>query len=185
MTYTAGFADSRHGPILTTMSIIGQRARAFHGAAGLASTAWPVANSAYLLPFAVAVPVTVAEMFFITGTTPGTANFDLGIYREDFTRIASLGATACVNTTNVPMPSGGGAFAAPITLPRGRYYMAMSAAATTVTVMAAAYANGFCRAVGMQSMATAQPLPATVTPASMSTTNFIPYVAMATITNIL
>ncbi len=185
MTYEGSFADAERGPVWATPGLIGARSRGFQIGAVPASVAWPIANTAYVIPFAVSTPVTFAEMFFFTGTTPGTANFDLGIYRDDFTRIANIGATACVNTTDAVMPAGGGAFATPVTLTRGRYYMAMSAAAITITVRAAVYGNDFCRAFGMFQMATAQPLPATFTPASMGTTAFIPTIGMTTITNIL
>lgn len=184
MTYTGGFQD-RGGPILTTMSILGSRRRAWQAASVPASVAWPVANDAYLIPFELSGPDTFNEMFFIAGTTPGTANFDLGVYRENFTRIASLGATAAVNTTDALLPAGGGAFSTPITLPPGRYYMAMSAAAITITCRAAVPTNEFCRAIGMQKMAAAHPLPATITPASMGTTAFIPTLGLSWITNIL
>jgi hypothetical protein len=186
MTYTAGFRDAARGPCWTTMSVLGAKIRAFHNAVSAASTAWPVANTAFIYPFLVPTPVTFDEMFFVAGTTPGTANFDLGIYKDDFTLISSIGATAAVNTTDAILPVGGKAFTAgTITLPRGRYYMGMSAAAITITCRAAVNTNDFCRALGMFKMATAHPLPATFTPASMGTTAFIPIFGATTITNIL
>lgn len=166
-------------PAWTSATIHGGKTRAFHVAAVPLSVAWPVNNDAYLIPFYVSVPTTFVEMFFFSGTTPGTANFDLGIYRDDFTRIVSLGATAAVNTTDAIQPVGGGNIA-DTTLPRGRYYMAMSAAATSITARAAANSNDFLRALGMKKMATAHPLPATVTPASMGTTAFMPQLGMTT-----
>ncbi len=185
MTYEGGFADSKTGPVWWTGSILAAKIRAFHAAVSPASTAWPVANTAFLIPFGVQTSVTFAEMFFVSGTGPGTANFDLGIYGDDFKLIASIGATASTNTTDAILPAGGGAFTTPVTLTRGRYYMAMSAAATSITVRAAVNGNDFCRALGMFKMATAQPLPTTFTPASMGTTAFIPTIGMTTITNIL
>lgn len=185
MSYEGSFADASSAAVWTTAVLTADRIRAFHASVVPASTAWPSANAAYLIPFQVSTPVTFAEMFFTSGTTPGTANFDLGIYDEAFARIVSLGATACVNTSDAVQPAGGGAFAAPVTLTRGRYYAAMSAAATSITVRAAVNSNNFCRALGMQTMAAAHPLPSTITPASMGSTNFIPTIGMATITNIL
>jgi hypothetical protein len=183
--YSGGFLDAARGPVWGSPTVTDGLTRSFFAAVTPISTAWTTANDAILIPFRVSSPVTFAETFFITGTTPGTANFDLGIYGEDFTRIASLGATACVNTTDAVMPAGGGAFSTPVTLTRGRYYMAMSAAATSITVRAETYSNSVCRAIGMQKMASAHPLPATITPASVANPQIIPMIALTTITNIL
>jgi len=158
--------------------------RAFSTAVTPVSTAWPLANDAYLIPFEISVPTRVVEIFFIAGTTPGTANYDLGIYDDQFAKIVSLGATAAVNTTDAVLPVGGGDIA-DVTLARGRYYMAMSAAAITITARASVNANGFMRSIGMFKMATAYPLPATITPASMGTTNLMPVMGIATVTNLL
>jgi hypothetical protein len=185
MTYQGSFANATIGPSWWTGSILGTKIRSYAAALSPVSTAWPVANTAFVIPFVVSTPVTFAEMFFVSGTGPGTANFDLGIYGDDFKLIRSIGATASVNTTDAILPAGGGAFTTPVTLTRGRYYMAMSAAAITITVRAAVNANGFPRALGMFQMATAQPLPTTFTPASMGTTAFIPTIGATTITNIL
>lgn len=183
MPLTVVSTDPQRGPAWTTASMIGAKNRSFGGTAIPGSNTWPVANQAILIPFIVHVPTTFPEIFFQAGTAPGTANFDLGIYREDFTRVASLGATASVNTTDAILPVGGGAFAAPVTLPRGRYYIAMSAAATTITVRGLAPGNGITRAYGCLTMATAHPLPATITPGQGST--LIPTLGLTTITNIL
>ena len=186
MTLNAGFSETERSSVITTGTIFGRQFRQYGMAGGLASAAWPTANTAILIPFALAGPTTIAEMFWLTGTTPGTANYDLGIYDENFKRITNLGTTASVNTTNTILPAGGGALAAPVVLPRGRYYMAMVAAATTITVMSVALTNQVGRMMGLQIMAGANvPLPATITPASYGTNTVIPMVGMATITNIL
>lgn len=182
--YTPPTQDIRRGPVWTTTgTLFGSRFRTFHGAVAPASTAWPVANTAFAIPFEISTPLPIAEIFFMAGTSPGTANYDLGIYNDAFQLIKSLGATAAVNTTDAILPVGGGTFA--LTLPRGRYFVAMSAAAITVTVRAAVNGNDFMRALGMFKMATAHPLPATFTPASMGTTAFMPTIGLATVTNIL
>jgi hypothetical protein len=53
-----------------------------------------------------------------------------------------------------------------VTLARGRYYMAMSAAAITITTRAAVNTAWFFRALGLREATTSQPLPATITTAS-------------------
>jgi hypothetical protein len=185
MTYVGSSASSRHATVIGSASEWGAKIRAFHVAVTPVSTAWPLANNAYAIPFLIDNPVTISEMFFLAGTTPGTTNCDLGIYREDFTLIASKGAFATTSVTDSVQPAGGGAFSTPVTLVRGRYYMAMSAAAITTTVRAGVYGNGFLRAMGCFKMATAHPLPATFTPASMGTDTFLPSIGCAIITNIL
>lgn len=184
MPLSTATADALRGPAWTTSSMIGSKNRHWGTAGPSASVAWPTANTAILIPFTVSVPVTFAEIFFQAGTTPGTTNYDLGLYRDDFTRIASLGSTAAVSTTDAILPVGGGAFAAPVTLPRGRYYIAMNSAATTLTVRAITSGNSIPRAMGCLSMAVgAVALPATITPAQALT--IIPTLGITTITNIL
>ncbi len=169
---------------ITSGALMGPRIRTFSATVFPNSAAWPAANDAYLIPFEIGFPVYVKEIFFISGTTPGTANFDLGIYDDKFARIVSLGATAATNTTDALQPAGGGDIA-DVALAAGRYYMAMSAAATTITARAAVNANGFLRALGMFKMAAAHPLPATITAASMGTTAFMPTIGISTVTNLL
>lgn len=183
MPLSVSSADAQRGPSLTTISMIGLKNRQFGNPATPASVAWPTANTAILVPFTIAFPTTFPEIFFQAGTGPGTGNFDLGLYREDFTRIASLGALASTNTTDAIFPVGGGAFAAPVTLMRGRYYIAMSAAAIATTVRGITTTNGVARAFGCISMAAAHPLPATITPAQAVA--LIPTIGITTITNIL
>lgn len=183
MPLTTAAADTWRGPSWTTLSMIGSKMRTFGNGAIPASTAWPTANTAILVPFTVQTPVTFPEVFFQAGTTPGTTNYDLGIYRDDFTLIRALGATAAVSTTDAVLPVGGGAFAAPVTLARGRYYLAMSSAATTLTVRGISPGNSITRAAGCLSMTAAHPLPATITPAQAVA--LIPNIGLTTITNIL
>jgi len=184
MSLVAGIADAARGPVWSTPVIVSARLRSFHVPVAPASAAWPQANLAILIPFLVSTPVTFAEIFFTAGTLPGTTTYDLGIYRDDFTRIISLGSTAAVSTTDAILPVGGGALSTPTTLSRGRYYLAMSSAAITLTCRAAVNGNGMVRALGMQQMAVAHPLPATITPATMGF-NYIPTVGLTTVTNIL
>lgn len=181
MSLTGTFAESeRAGPVFTTTSILGAKVRHVGTSTVPASAAWPTNNQAFLIPFPVAGPVTIAELFFKAGTTPGTTNYDLGIYDENFKLLASLGATAAVNTTDAVLPVGGGALAAPLGLQRGRYYLGMSSASTALTVQGFVWTNQTARAFGLQQMATAHPLPATFTPASYSTQTFVPLVGMTT-----
>lgn len=178
-------ADAVRGPVWSTSSVLGSKNRAFgQPTSAPTSTTWPTANTAILVPFVVETPVTFAECFFQAGTTPGTTNYDLGIYRDDFTRITSLGSTAAVSTTDAYLPVGGGAFATPVTLTRGRYYMAMNSASTALTVRGITFTNAVTRAFGCLSMAVGTvALPTTITPAQA--TAVIPTIGLTTITNIL
>lgn len=183
MPLTLVGGDVQRGPSWTTQSMIGAKNRLFGITATPLSGAWASANLAVLVPFVVAVPTTFTDIFFQAGTTPGTANYDLGIYTDTFTQIISLGATAAVNTTDAILPVGGGAFPSPLTLARGRYYIAMSAAATSITARGIAMTNGTARAFGVLSAATSHPLPTTITPAVAG--NFVPTLGLTTITNLL
>lgn len=183
MTYTAPILDGQHGVLWTSGTMLGPRLQAIGAAATPTSQAWPANNDAYAIPFLVSSPVTFIRIFFQAGTSPGTANFDLGIYTDTFGLLRSLGATASANTTDAVLPVGGGSFTTPITLTRGRYFVAMSAAATSITVRGAATgltANQVLRTVGMFKMASAHPLPSTFVPASMGTTAFCPTVGLMT-----
>jgi hypothetical protein len=184
MTYQ-GRPQDLMGPVITSAIALGLRALI---ATNTASTivSWPSANAAYLIPFNLEGPMTFAEMFWLSGTSPGTTNLDLGIYREDFTRVSSTGAIAAVNTSGIIQPAGGASLSpGPVTIGRGRYYLAMSSASALLSVRAHQPANHVCRALGMVTMASAHPLPSTITPASMGSTSFIPDIGAASITNIL
>jgi len=184
MTYIAGALDAGRGATWTSMGILGPLLRNFHAiSASPASVAWPANNDAYAIPFLVPAAVTFTGAFMFTGTLPGTTNYDIGIYREDFTRVASLGATAAVNNSGSLQPASGGTFSTAVTVPRGRYFMAMSAASTTFTVSATVNANHISRAFGLFKMATAHPLPDPFVPASMGTTAFMPTIGLMTAAN--
>lgn len=184
MTLAGYVSASDAPPIWTTGTILGAKFRTFAPTAAVpASAAWPTANKAILIPFYVAAPTTFQELFFVAGTSPGTTAYDLGVYSENFDRIVSLGATSAVNTTDTILPSGGGPFN-PTTLGRGRYYLAMSSAATTLTTRANTYGNGILRAIGCKQMAAAHPLPATITPAA-HVDNYIPLMGLSTVYNVL
>jgi hypothetical protein len=183
MTLDAGTLDNATAATVTSFGTHGSRLRAYGQNGSNASAAWPSANAALLIPFAIAVPTTFTGAFFVAGTSPGTATFDLGIYRDDFTRVASLNLQSAVNTTGAVLPVGGGSFASPVTVPRGRYFMAMSAAATSITAHAVVPGNQVLRALGMFTATSSHPLPATITPASMGTTAYFPMMGLTTTAN--
>jgi len=183
MTYTAGVQDGTNATTLTSYTSNGALLRLLGVTSSPASTAWPANNDAYAIPFRLSVPVAFVGCFFMAGTSPGTTTYDLGIYRDDFTLITSLGSTAAVNTTSAVLPVGAGTFTTPVTLARGRYFMAMSSAATTLTAAAIAPTNQILRALGMFKMATAHPLPSTFVPASMGATTFMPLMGLTTTAN--
>lgn len=180
MTVTAGVRDASHTFAWTTATIMGARLRSGATVAIPLSTAWPAANTAVLIPFLVSMPVTFEGMYIVTGTSPAVTTIDLGIYRENFTRITSIGSTATTTVTDQVMPVGGKLFPTLVTLTRGRYYMAASAALTTFTTRAAINGNQIMRALGMFKMATAHPLPSTFVPVSMASTAFMPLIGMLT-----
>lgn len=140
-----------------------------------ASAAWPSANTAYFVPFALGSPFIARKMAFGCGTTAG-GNCDVGIYDTEGNRIVSSGATARSASSEVIVD---------ITdtyLDRGIYYMAMSHDGTNNIVFVTPSGTSpvplqKARLAGVVQMASAYVLPATATFAAVSSA-IIPSVAI-------
>jgi len=89
------------------------------GATAPASGAWPVANQGQFIPFALAEPFIVRNLWIANGSV-ASGNFDLGIYDEALERVLSTGfvpqsganAVQVVNVTRLRLDSGRYFFAA-------------------------------------------------------------------------
>lgn len=127
-----------------------------------ASATWPSANRAILCPIYIDSYGTVVKLWTANGAT-ASGNFDIGLYDESFARLVSIGATAQSGTAAIQ------AFDITDTPVRpGRYYLGISSSAATGTLVRVSPALGYLRAVGMVQMASAHPLPSTVTPATVT-----------------
>lgn len=128
------------------------------------SGAFPSANMAIYVPFAIAGPYLARKVWWANGLAV-SGNVDVGVYSSDGTRLLSAGSTAqatiqsiqSVDTTDV------------LLLP-GSYYLAMSCSTTAATFyrLAANVYSGV--SWGMANQAAALPLPATATFATAAAT---------------
>lgn len=158
-------------PVISTATVECIQVQA-PGTWNVSTAAWPAANTAYFMPFTVEQPFTVTQIFTYTQTSSG--NIDMGIYAEDGTRLTSTGSTAASGTNTVQAVD-----ITDITLTPGRYYLAMAVDNTTHS--AYRWSNNFGlefqRATGCFQMASAFPLPATATFATL-TSAYSPGVAI-------
>lgn len=129
----------------------------------VASATWPAANRALFLPFTITAPYLVQRVWWANGATVN-GNVDCGIYSSDGTKLASVGSTAQVGTSVVQSV----ALAAPLLLLPGSYYMALVLSSATATVIRTSAAVAACQMMGMAQQATALPLPATATFATIA-----------------
>lgn len=166
MTYTSRSVDpSSVLPLMSTLHIY----RGICGDGLPASSVWPSANRAIYVPHVVLSPTWVRRLWFAGGNTTG--NVDVGIYRQDGSRIVSTGAIANANAlvfTDVT----------DILLPPGAYWIAASQSSTgQVYRSATAFAS---RGQGVCEEESAHPLPATMTPV-VSSVDYVPIVGYSTI----
>lgn len=156
-------------PVISTLSpdaVLQERV----GAATIApvSVAWPTANQAIYLPFAIPSTATFKRGYVYNGAT-AAGSWDVGIYNEAGTRLASSGAVVMAGINVIQVLS----LTANVTLTPGRYYMGLSNTLATATVFGNAV-NVTYRRSGLYTQATANPLPSTATFATW-TSQILPY----------
>jgi len=135
---------------------------------------WPVANTAFFIPFRIPYAVTAIGMQIYNGTAV-SGNLDAGIYSAEGTKIVSSGSIAQAGTSAVQTVSLTATVLAP-----GLYYMALVLNnATGVVTVTSASTFQICRAMGMLKQATAFPLPATAAFVALSvSTDRVPFFAV-------
>ena len=138
-----------------------------------ASAVWPVANTAYFIPFRLSEPVTVTLLWWLNGTAVA-GNVDCGLYDAAGTRIVSAGSTAQAGTSAIQSVNITDTLIGP-----GTFFMALALDdATTATIRRFAPGNAsFLKACGCAEQATAFALPATATFATYGP-NFLPIFGM-------
>lgn len=145
---------------------VGYEARTHGALAAEGSAAWPAANRALYIPFTVTSPYPVRRMWAGNGAT-ASGNIDLGIYSSGGRRLASTGATAQAGTSTLQY------VACDILLDPDMYYMALSLSSATGTIRrSAALGVEVLRSIGMLQEASAHPLPASMTGATIATAYF-------------
>ena len=157
-------------PVIGPMSAEALFAQAFVFAnwGAPASAAWPSANRAVGYPFILPEPRTLLQMYVQNGAT-ASGNLDMGVYRPDGTKLVSMGATAQSGTSAIQLLDVTDTVLPAHTL----LYVWLAVDNTTATVVRwTAGANiGQIRATGIVQMASAYPLPSTITPAAVSTSH--------------
>jgi hypothetical protein len=130
-----------------------------------------VGNSAVYIPMTIPWAYPVNRVWWVNGSTVTTANCDFGIYTASGSRIYSTGSTTQANASSPQFvtPS------TPFILDPGNYYFAWTCDSTTSHAFAVAITTAAqASMVGLYSQATALPLPATATFASMGTSLGVP-----------
>ena len=137
-----------------------------------ASTAFPAANLALYIPFYVCAPGLAQGVFWQNGAAVA-GNVEVALYDEDGNKIATSGVVAA-SGTSVPQSV---AFASPVLLTTGRYYLAVWASSGTQQFLAwgtSAAATNVNRMFGIvEQTALASGLPASWTPAT-SARSYLP-----------
>src|SRR6185295_9653455 len=134
-----------------------------HAAIAPASITW-TANQAIYMPVTLPWPYPVNRVFWVNGSVVTTSNCDFGIYSQSGARLYSTTSTA-QSGTNVPQfvtPT------TPFTLPAGRYYFAWVSDNTTNRGFGNLSTVAFQAMSGLLTQATALPLPATETFATVT-----------------
>lgn len=136
-----------------------------------ASATWISANRAVYIAFRLYVPAVVTKIVCINGAT-ASGNMDVGIYTIDGTRIVSKGSTAQSGTNALQTLD-----ITDTQLFPGSYLMAMVMDNATGTVFRKGTNSILMKTMGCYQQATAFPLPATATFATL-TGSFIPILGL-------
>lgn len=141
---------------------------------GVTAGSVPAANSAIFVPFALAAPTAVNQVFVYESS--GTGNFDIGVYDEFGARLFSLGSTALSGSSQIRLFD-----VTDFNLGAGLFYLALSCNSGTAAFLGASFGGvtGLAQVCGVASMASAFPLPATATFATAAN-DFIPLVGITT-----
>lgn len=145
--------------------------RAPGGTGTPASTTW-VANLAIYCPIILPFNYPVRRMFWLNGTSVASTNMDIGVFTADGTRLYSSGSTAGSGATTVQYVTPSTPF---MMYADTVYYIGYSNSGTTNRSFGAsvtAAAQG--RFTGILEQASALPLPATATFASLSSIALFP-----------
>lgn len=136
-------------------------------------------NRALAFPFQVWQPITVVKLWIHVGNNDQTNTVDIGIYTSEATprRLVSIGSTAMAADNTVQEFN-----ITDTTLAPGRYYLAMSCSASSATlagVFQTTLSNVLGKSLGPFQMASAHPLPSTLTPAAWSSGFSMPFMGMS------
>jgi hypothetical protein len=141
---------------------------------GVLNGAFPAANLAIFIPFAITTKINVKNLLSYNGGTI-SGNIDLGIYDINGIKLTSTGSVAHAGSSSIQATS-----ITPITLAPGTYYFAVAMDNGTGQLRRAAFTNvDESQMFGMAQMGTAFPLPATATISGMGF-NYVPVIGLST-----
>lgn len=143
---------------------------------GQTNTAYPAASRIQYIPFGIATPVTISQLWCYNGAFTGTPNINMGIYTPDGTLIVQSGSTPQATSNAIQIFD-----ITDTILGAGDYYLAIIASATTANLFMISIANQFFgRAMGcLQEAGATAVLPATATFASFTGTT-VPEIGFST-----
>lgn len=165
----------RHKPVICQISIEAL-GTAYGCEAGGApgSAVWPAANRAIFVPFALAGQYPVVKVWWANGAAVA-GNVDCGVYSVDGTLLLSAGSTAQAGTSIVQSVTLG----TPVLLEAGSYYMALAASSASAQFLRQPNATiAGMQLCGMAQQASALPLPATFTLATVAS-QYVPFFGIA------
>ena len=139
------------------------------------SGAWPTANLAIFIPFRATSNFVATKMFAASGSgVNGTGKIDVGIYTADGTLIVSSGSVIQTNAVSLQEFDITDTAIAP-----GLYYLAVSLDNTANTLYRISGTVPGTRSLGLLQQASAHPLPASATYATMASTIY-PLIGLTT-----
>lgn len=170
MTY--GPPPTRGSLVINSHSIfsVGAEVQATASSTG-ASATWPAANRAIIIPFYLPIRSTLTKIFWVNGSAV-SGNCDAGVYDAAYAKLVSSGSTAQSGTSAIQIVDVTDTVLAP-----GTYYMALAIDNTTATTLRGTSGNLLMRTSGLADMASAFALPATFTPAAL-TSPYVPYMGV-------
>lgn len=121
------------------------------------SAAWGVTNQAVYIPFRIAVPILIAQLWLLNGSANGN-NFDIGVYDSESNRRISTGSTVQGTVSTLQVVD----VADTLILP-GLYYAALAMNGTTSTAMTLNVGVTRAQWLGAATQTSAFPLPVTFT----------------------
>lgn len=142
-----------------------------------ASLVWPTANKAIYIPFTLNVAETALKLFCANGAV-ASGNVDVGIYTGAGARVVSSGSTAQSGTSVLQVFD-----VADTVLVPGYYYFAMSVDNTTAEFLCSNPVAAALPTWGVKQEASALPLPATATFATM-TSSYLPFMGISLVTSL-
>lgn len=162
-------------PIISTVSLesIGLELRNL-GSGTPSSGVYPASNRAFFVPFTLKTSVVVTKLLNANGSG-ASGNLDIGIYGTDGVRIVSAGSTAMALTNVVQSVD-----VTDTVLAAGKYYLAFVQDGTTGTNYRWISSVINNQMMGIFSMDTAFPLPASATFAT-SASAYVPFIGFSTL----